>query len=60
LVMHGAGGGAPLDNRNALKHGGRSAETIAARREANEICRAARETIASLTEAAKDGRFEGG
>jgi len=48
--MHGAGGGAPLGNRNALKHGGRSAETIAARRQANEICRAARVTIAKLAE----------
>jgi len=35
--MHGAGGGAPKGNRNALKHGGRSAEVTAARREANEI-----------------------
>jgi len=55
--MHGAGGGAPKGNRNALKHGGRSAEVTALRREVNEICRAARETIASLTEAAKDDRF---
>ena len=57
--MHGAGGGAPLGNQNALKHGGRSAEIVAARRAANELCGAARATIASLTEAAKDGRFRG-
>ena len=56
--MHGAGGGAPVGNKNALKHGGRSAEIVAARRAANELCGTARETIASLTEAAKDGRFE--
>jgi hypothetical protein len=48
--MHGAGGGAPLGNRNAYIHGGRSAETIAARREANQLCRLARATIAKLAD----------
>ena len=46
--MHGAGGGAPLGNQNAYIHGGRSAETTAIRKEANDLCRAARETIASI------------
>jgi len=31
--MHGAAGGAPKGNRNALKHGSRSAETLAVTRE---------------------------
>ena len=35
-------------NHNALKHGARSAETIAARKEVNELCRIARETIAEI------------
>jgi glucans biosynthesis protein len=30
--MHGAGGGAPRENRNALKHGGYTAEAIETRR----------------------------
>ena len=46
--MHGAGGGAPLGNRNAYKHGGRSGETIAIRKEANDLSRLARATIAEL------------
>lgn len=53
-IHGGKSPGAPRGNRNAYVHGGRSAETVAARREANEICRAARVTIASLTKAAKD------
>jgi uncharacterized protein YjcR len=31
--MHGAGGGAPKGNRNALKHGDFTAETLALKRE---------------------------
>src|SRR5580658_10168274 len=31
--MHGAGSGAPTDNRNALKHGAFTAETLALKRE---------------------------
>ncbi len=46
--MDGAGGGAPVGNRNALKHGGRSAETIAMRREVNDLVRLARRTIAEI------------
>jgi len=48
--MHGAGGGAPVGNRNRWQHGGRSAETLALRKEANDLCRAARATIAKLAE----------
>jgi hypothetical protein len=41
--MHGAGGGAPRGNRNALKHGGYTAEAIKTRR-----------AIAALTKQAHD------
>ncbi len=43
--MHGAGGGAPRGNRNALKHGARSAETLALKREIQALARMARETL---------------
>ena len=46
--MHGAGGGAPKGNRNALKHGGFSAETIALKREISALARLARETMAAI------------
>jgi len=47
--MHGGKSpGAPKGNRNALKHGGRSAETIAMRREVNDLVRVARRTIAEI------------
>jgi len=36
--------------RNRWQHGGRSAETLALRKEANDLCRAARATIAKLAE----------
>jgi len=41
-------GGAPKGNRNALKHGGRSAETLALKREIQALARMARETIAAI------------
>jgi uncharacterized protein YjcR len=46
--MHGAGGGAPRGNRNALKHGGFTAETIALKREIQALARMARETMAAI------------
>jgi uncharacterized protein YjcR len=46
--MHGAAGGAPKGNRNALKHGGFSAETIAAKREISALARMARETMTAI------------
>ena len=46
--MHGAGGGAPKGNRNALKHGMFSAEALAFRREIAALGRMARETIAAI------------
>jgi uncharacterized protein YjcR len=46
--MHGAGGGAPKGNRNALKHGEFAAETIALKREIQALAGMARETIAAI------------
>jgi uncharacterized protein YjcR len=46
--MHGAGGGAPKGNRNAMKHGGFTAETIALKREIQALARMARETVAAI------------
>jgi len=46
--MHGAGGGAPRGNRNALKHGGLTAETLALKRETQALARMARETMAAI------------
>jgi uncharacterized protein YjcR len=43
--MHGAGGGAPLGNQNARKHGLYSAEMLAMRREISELTREARTII---------------
>jgi len=43
-----AAGGAPKGNRNALKHGGRSAETLALKREIQALARTAREMIAVI------------
>ncbi|WP_407940303.1 hypothetical protein [Novosphingobium aerophilum] len=38
--MHGGkGSGAPMGNRNAWRHGGRSAETIDALARVRELCR---------------------
>ena len=43
--MHGAGGGAPRGNRNAVKHGEFAAETLALKREIQALARMARETM---------------
>jgi uncharacterized protein YjcR len=46
--MHGAGGGAPKGNRNALKHGASTAETTALRKKIVALARLARETMAAI------------
>ena len=46
--MHGAGGGARKGNRNALKHGANSAETLALKRQTTALVRLARETMAAI------------
>jgi uncharacterized protein YjcR len=46
--MHGAGGGAPRGNQNALKHGAHSAETIALANEVESLARIAREMLAAI------------
>ena len=46
--MHGAAGGAPKGNRNALKHGASTAETIALRKKIVALARLARETMAAI------------
>ena len=46
--MHGAAGGAPKGNRNAMKHGGFTAEAIALRKEIVALDRLARETLAAM------------
>jgi hypothetical protein len=46
--MHGAGGGAPQGNGNALKHGEFTAEGRAMKRQISALARMARETIRML------------
>jgi uncharacterized protein YjcR len=46
--MHGANGGAPRGNRNALKHGYFTAEATALRREVFALARMARETLGAI------------
>ena len=46
--MHGAAGGAPRGNRNALKHGGFTAKTVAVRKQIQALARMARETIGAI------------
>jgi uncharacterized protein YjcR len=46
--MHGAGGGAPKGNRNALKHGSFTAEAMALRKEVAALARMAREMMAAI------------
>jgi uncharacterized protein YjcR len=46
--MHGAGGGAPKGNRNALKHGGFTAEAIETRRMVAALTKQARELVDNL------------
>jgi hypothetical protein len=47
-LMHGAAGGAPRGNRNALKHGSFTAETLALKRESTALARIARETLMAI------------
>jgi len=46
--MHGAGGGAPRGNRNALKHGLYTAEAIETRRMVAALTKQAREFVGML------------
>jgi len=46
--MHGARGGAPKGNRNALKHGDFAAEGLALRRQISALARMARETMGAI------------
>jgi uncharacterized protein YjcR len=46
--MHGAGGGAPKGNKNALKHGLYTAEAMALKKEIASLVRMVRETIAGI------------
>ncbi|MGO9741376.1 MAG: hypothetical protein ACLPN5_07670 [Roseiarcus sp.] len=46
--MHGAGGGAPKGNRNAVKHGAMAAELLALEKEVRALARMARKTMAEI------------
>ena len=46
--MHGAGGGAPRGNQNALKHGDFTAEGLALKRQISALVRMARETMGAI------------
>jgi hypothetical protein len=46
LSEHGARGGAPKGNRNAVKHGAVVARSIALKREVQALAKMARETMA--------------
>ena len=46
--MHGASGGAPKGNRNALKHGDFAAETLALKREIQALARMTRATMGAI------------
>jgi uncharacterized protein YjcR len=46
--MHGAGGGAPKGNRNALKHGDFTAEATALKREIQALARMTRATMEAI------------
>jgi uncharacterized protein YjcR len=46
--MHGAGGGAPKGNKNALKHGLYSAEAIEMRRAVRELNRQGRKLAETI------------
>ena len=56
--MHGAAGGAPKGNRNAIKHGEFAAKTLDLKREIQALARMARETMAATSEA--DAAAKGG
>jgi uncharacterized protein YjcR len=46
--MHGAGGGAPRGNRNALKHGDFTAESLAVKKQVHALARMAREMMTAI------------
>ena len=46
--MHGAGGGAPKGNKNALKHGRYTAEALAERRWLRELLRESRALLGKV------------
>jgi uncharacterized protein YjcR len=46
--MHGAGGGAPKGNKNALKHGDFTAKGLALKRQISALARMARETMGAI------------
>jgi uncharacterized protein YjcR len=46
--MHGAGGGAPKGNRNALKHGDFAGEGLTLKRQISALARMVRETIEAI------------
>jgi hypothetical protein len=46
--MHGAAGGARKGNRNALKQGGFTAESLALKKEVRALARMARETMGAI------------
>jgi hypothetical protein len=46
--MRGASGGAPRGNRNALRHGGSTGESLALKSEIQALARLARETMAAI------------
>jgi hypothetical protein len=46
--MHGAGGGAPKGNRNALKHGDFTAEGLALKRQISALARMAHEAMGAI------------
>jgi uncharacterized protein YjcR len=46
--MHGASGGPPKGNRNALKHGEFTAESLDVKRQIAALARMARKTMAGL------------
>ena len=46
--MHGANGGAPKRNLNALKHGAYTAEALAFKKEIQALARMVRQTMAAI------------
>jgi uncharacterized protein YjcR len=46
--MHGASGGAPKGNKNALKHGEFTAEGLALKRQISALARMTRETMEAI------------
>jgi len=47
-LMHGAAGGAPKGNRNALKHGEFAADSLDFKKEIAALARMARKTMAAI------------